>query len=182
VRPILDCVVENHDGTLTALWGYENESSKVVTIPVGSDNKFSPSPKDRGQPKLFAPGRTPYAVGAFSCFSSGTLSWKPRPDRHRVLLGEELLSTGPRGELPRVALRDDRAARRPRPGEIDLLSVRLVGTVEADDRWSRVTDVDGDGPRSCGALRFARWPFLAPGPTLLVVSGVPRARSSRRLR
>jgi hypothetical protein len=60
VHPILECVVHNGDGSYTAFFGYENENDVTATIPIGSNNKFTPGPEDRGQPTMFQPGRTPY--------------------------------------------------------------------------------------------------------------------------
>ena len=47
VRPVLECVTNNGDGTYTAFFGYKNENSISVYIPVGSKNKFTPNPQDR---------------------------------------------------------------------------------------------------------------------------------------
>jgi hypothetical protein len=178
VRPVLDCVVDNDDSTYTALYGTSNESSQVVTIPVGSGNRFSPSPRDRGQPTQFVPGRTPYVEGAFAVdFPGGTLVWtldgrtataSPSSGRcsaspPEVTCPEWLYATI---ELP--------AGHDPR--EIGLGSVRLAGTVEADDRWWQKTDVDADGRKELKVrFRFREVAsLLAPGPNVLAVSG--RAR------
>ncbi len=77
VRPILECVVDNFDGTYTAFFGYKNENAFPVMIPVGANNKFSPIPTDRGQPTTFEPGRTPYwPDAAFSVvFNGDNLVW-----------------------------------------------------------------------------------------------------------
>ncbi len=64
VRPILECVEHLGGGAYRAHFGYLNENAVEVTIPVGSDNRFTPSPQDRGQPTLFSPGRTPYYPNA----------------------------------------------------------------------------------------------------------------------
>ncbi len=57
VKPVLECVSDNGDGTYTARFGYLNQNAAVVTIAVGGDNKFTPSPQDRGQTTEFQPGR-----------------------------------------------------------------------------------------------------------------------------
>ena len=57
VRPVLECVTNNGDGTYTAFFGYKNENSVSVYIPVGSKNKFTPNPQDRGQTRVLLPGR-----------------------------------------------------------------------------------------------------------------------------
>jgi hypothetical protein len=57
VRPVLECVVKHNNTSYTAYFGYKNENSVVVTIPVGTKNKFHPNPQDRGQTTTFQPGR-----------------------------------------------------------------------------------------------------------------------------
>jgi uncharacterized repeat protein (TIGR01451 family) len=73
IRIFVECVKSNSDGTYTATFGYLNENSATVEIPVGNDNKFSPAPQDRGQTISFQPGR----VGeAFSVnFDGSNLVW-----------------------------------------------------------------------------------------------------------
>ncbi len=77
VRPILEGIRVEPDGSYTAYFGYKNENDTPVTIPVGSSNKFSPNPIDRGQPTLFSVGRTPYYPNAaFRVpFSAGNQVW-----------------------------------------------------------------------------------------------------------
>ena len=62
ITPILECVTAVAGGSYTALFGYKNENKSSITIPVGSNNKFYPSPINRGQTTVFKPGRI---VGAF---------------------------------------------------------------------------------------------------------------------
>jgi RHS repeat-associated protein len=79
VRPLLECVVESADGSLSGVFGYHNENAVPVAVPLGSENAFSPDPQDRGQPTLFQPGRSPAAHGAFVAREgSGTLHWQLR--------------------------------------------------------------------------------------------------------
>jgi hypothetical protein len=56
VYPMLECVTAKADGSYSALFGYKNENKASVTIPVGSNNKFYPSPIDRGQLIMTNPG------------------------------------------------------------------------------------------------------------------------------
>jgi hypothetical protein len=56
VTPVLQCVRNNGGGSFTAFFGYANQNSAVVYIPLGSKNKFTPNPIDRGQPLIFLPG------------------------------------------------------------------------------------------------------------------------------
>lgn len=73
VRPVLECVRNNGDGTYTAFFGYKNENTVSVYIPVGSKNKFTPNPQDRGQTKVFLPGRH-YKVYTVN-FNGSNLVW-----------------------------------------------------------------------------------------------------------
>ena len=57
LKPVLECVDHHSDGTFTAHFGYQNKNAFEVTVEVGDNNKFSPSPVDRGQPADFASGR-----------------------------------------------------------------------------------------------------------------------------
>jgi cytoskeletal protein CcmA (bactofilin family) len=68
VKPSLSCVSANSDGTMTAVWGFDNPSGAAVTIPAGARNSMSPAYTD-GQPTAFAAGSntaawtTRYAAG-----------------------------------------------------------------------------------------------------------------------
>ena len=77
IRPILECVVDNRDGTYTAYFGYLNGNDFPVSIEVGDRNKFSPTPQDRGQPTTFESGRTSYwPDAAFNVdFDGNNLVW-----------------------------------------------------------------------------------------------------------
>lgn len=73
--PILECVF--HDtgtGQYNALWGYNNTSGSVETIPIGSSNGFSPSPQSRGQPTAFRPGQND-GVFVVTWNGGGSLTW-----------------------------------------------------------------------------------------------------------
>ncbi len=73
VRPILECVAPNPDGSYTAKFGYENFNSIAVTIPLSEKNKFTPVPKNRGQVTLFQTGRV---FNAFSVtLTENNLKW-----------------------------------------------------------------------------------------------------------
>ena len=85
VLPILECVVQNSANSYTAHFGFKNETSQTVSIPVGAKNAFSPAPQDRGQPASFPKGRSPYYPNtAFSVpFSGSSLTWTLKgPDNH----------------------------------------------------------------------------------------------------
>jgi Putative Ig domain len=73
ISPVLECVTNNGDGTYTAYFGYNNPNSLIVTIPLGSNNRFTPNPQDRGQPTTFETGRR---VSVFSViFNGSNLVW-----------------------------------------------------------------------------------------------------------
>lgn len=77
VRPVVECVTANGDGTYTAYFGYRNDGDEAVTIPLGPRNRVAPAPEDRGQPATFGPGATaPWPNAPFSVIFSGSLSWR----------------------------------------------------------------------------------------------------------
>ena len=62
VSPVLECVVDRGAGwapatRYVARFGYNNRNIFQVAIPVGTNNRFTPAPQDRGQPGVFLPGR-----------------------------------------------------------------------------------------------------------------------------
>jgi len=71
VRPVLECVAEEADGSLTAFFGFENRTGLPAAIPFGTDNRVTPAAYDRRQPEAFdmpnvvpgRPGRTPFYPG-----------------------------------------------------------------------------------------------------------------------
>src|SRR4051794_33862734 len=73
VDAVLECVWNNADGTRTAAFGYDNPATTVVTIPVGSDNRFTSKPDDRGQPTVFQPGVVHNAF--VITFTGSTATW-----------------------------------------------------------------------------------------------------------
>ncbi len=56
VTPTVACYWSNPDGSFTFSVGYINSSAASVTYPVGPLNYVTPSPQDRGQPRVFLPG------------------------------------------------------------------------------------------------------------------------------
>lgn len=88
VRPILECVADNGDGTYTAFFGYENLDGEPGTIPYGASNRLAPTRYQGQQPDTFTmpnvvpgrPGRTLYYPGhAFTVtFSRGQVVWRLR--------------------------------------------------------------------------------------------------------
>jgi hypothetical protein len=60
--PLLNCVTDNGNGTLTAQFGYLNQTSSMINVPLGVNlrlntlNIFVPPPVDRRQPADFYTG------------------------------------------------------------------------------------------------------------------------------
>jgi hypothetical protein len=77
LRPIMECVIPLENGTFIAYFGYRSDFESEISVAVGESNRFSPAPFDRGQPSVFAPGRSPlYPNAAFSVISEAeTLVW-----------------------------------------------------------------------------------------------------------
>jgi hypothetical protein len=73
ILPVMNCVTNNGDGTYTAFFGYDNQNSAGVFIPVYAQNKISPEPWDRGQPGVFKVG---VQEKVFSVtWTSGNIIW-----------------------------------------------------------------------------------------------------------
>ncbi len=95
ISPVLDSLVTNCDGTYTAFFGYLNRNASTVTIPTGSDNRFSPAPEDRGQTTDFLAGRQ-RKVFAVSFSGPSNLVWTLRSPN-----GQQSTATaGPGAALP----------------------------------------------------------------------------------
>lgn len=72
IVPRGDCVSINADGSLSGHFGYRNMNPFPISIPVGSNNGFTPGAVDRGQPTLFIPGNLP---NVFSVDFSDQIGW-----------------------------------------------------------------------------------------------------------
>ena len=70
----VDCVSVDHNGDMTALFGYDNTTSQTITVKVGDSNKVSPSSLDGEQVYTFSPGSHP---GAWQTQASqaSSISW-----------------------------------------------------------------------------------------------------------
>jgi len=84
--PLLECVVNNGNGTYTAHFGYLNTGSSNIILPVGPKNMFVGGEKDRGQPTVFYPGEN---LDQFTVVFEAldTLKWMLKADgdrRHQV--------------------------------------------------------------------------------------------------
>ncbi len=67
--------VDNASGTFSATFGYENDASEPVSVPVGPQNRFSPTPIDRGQPIEFLPGEVQAAFTVSGVADGTSLVW-----------------------------------------------------------------------------------------------------------
>lgn len=72
VVPLLKCV-SGSGKTYTAYFGYRNDNSMTVTIPLGGNNKLSPKPESGGPTTSFAPGLVPQAFSIK--FNGKNLTW-----------------------------------------------------------------------------------------------------------
>jgi hypothetical protein len=80
LKPTFACVTPNPQGSLTAIFGYQNDNGVGITIPYGSKNA---SARDTSglRPTRFDPGLHPYAFGVD--FATGqTASWTLSPDNN----------------------------------------------------------------------------------------------------
>jgi hypothetical protein len=69
----LACVNNKGSGHYEALFGYNNVTGNLASVPVGSRNQFSPAPAGQGQPEDFLPINVP---GAFAVLFNGSpLTW-----------------------------------------------------------------------------------------------------------
>ena len=80
LKPTFACVTPNPQGSLTAVFGYQNDNGVGVPVPYGSKNA---SARDTSniRPTRFDPGAHPYAFGVD--FTTGqTASWTFAPDNN----------------------------------------------------------------------------------------------------
>lgn len=78
MSPILECVAKVSDNRYIAYFGFRNNESAPIELPIGPKNSFDQKPFDRGQPTFFAAGRSaPYPKAAFSVvFDGDSLVWQ----------------------------------------------------------------------------------------------------------
>ena len=74
LQPLFNCIEPITGGGFIAYFGYNNPNDVAVAIPIGANNRFIPTPEDRGQPTNFLPGQH---MQAFAATSSGSaLIWQ----------------------------------------------------------------------------------------------------------
>ncbi len=100
--PLLECVTNNGNGTYTAHFGYLNNSTSAITLPVGAKNMFVGGNKNRGQPTVFEPGEHPSEFTVvFNALD--TLKWLLKADgdsRHQVEASATSEACAPATEPP----------------------------------------------------------------------------------
>jgi hypothetical protein len=74
LAPVLECVWDNGNGTMTAAWGWDNPTSNTARINLGPRNLITPGAQDQGQPTLLTPGRHQNAF--VTTFTGQTTRWK----------------------------------------------------------------------------------------------------------
>jgi len=78
VSPSFEGWYPNPDGTRSLVFGYFNRNyDEHPDLPIGPDNRFQPSPEDRGQPTHFYPRRQTgiFAVVVPADFGDQQLNW-----------------------------------------------------------------------------------------------------------
>ena len=60
-------MVQHGASQFTAYFGYQSDNPQAVNIPVGSSNKLTPTPQDRGQPTVAQPESRPMAAATPRC-------------------------------------------------------------------------------------------------------------------
>jgi hypothetical protein len=176
LRPVLECIVEEAGAnTTTAYFGYDNGTASVMAVPVGPTNFFTPAPEDRGQPDIFARGRTTDFPGVFGVpFTSGQITWT---------IGAHS-ATAVFSDVQKVCVLPQRICRpwlyatlEPPagidPASIDVDSLLLERLLKADPGHHVVVDRDGDLLPEL-EVRFEQdevWPWLETGSNALGVTG-----------
>jgi hypothetical protein len=80
LKPTFACVTPNPQGSLTAIFGYQNDNGVGISIPYGSKNASARDTSNL-RPTRFDPGLYPFAFGVD--FTAGqTASWTLAPDNN----------------------------------------------------------------------------------------------------
>ena len=80
LKPTNTCVIPNPQGSLTAIFGYQNDNGVAITTPYGAKNASARDTSNL-RPARFEPGAHPYGFGVD--FSAGqTASWTLAPDNN----------------------------------------------------------------------------------------------------
>ena len=80
LKPTFTCVTPNPQGSLTAVFGYQNDNGVGISIPLGTKNALARDTANL-RPTRFEPGTVPFGFGVD--FTSGqTVSWTLSPDNN----------------------------------------------------------------------------------------------------
>jgi hypothetical protein len=117
--PILECVWhDTRTGQYNSLWGYTNGDSSSDSAPIGSNNNFSPTPQNRGQPTSFSSGQH-HNVFVVTWNGSGSLTWNVEGSSVSATSGSAKCATNPVPLLPSPFA--------PWTGAVLLVALLLVG-------------------------------------------------------
>jgi gliding motility-associated-like protein len=119
VEPVLNCVQDNGNGTLTAHFGYINENKKAVSIASGKENSLSVIPLQGQVIEQFEPGKHDKVFSVVFA-STSILTWS---------------LTGPDGKEKRVTVSSMTQFCEP---TVDMLIPRIVFSPNEDgidDMW-----------------------------------------------
>ena len=79
LHPIFEGWYPNGDGATCSLdFGYKNDNAVAVSVSIGGNNFFRPSPQNQGQPTKFSSGK---AASQLSHHRPDKLQWKQAVDR-----------------------------------------------------------------------------------------------------
>jgi hypothetical protein len=93
VDVLVQCVWDNGDGTMTAVWSYTNHTSSAIDVPVGPDNRLTTQPQDQGQPTHFLPGE--HLNAWVVTFSGTSLAWHVLTNGDTANRGSTSCATNP---------------------------------------------------------------------------------------
>ncbi len=74
ITPVIECVWDNRNGTMTALWGWQNPTTDTAAIAYGSHNSISPGADNQGQPTAYPPGTKRNVF--VTTFTGTTSTWR----------------------------------------------------------------------------------------------------------
>ena len=94
--PYSRCAETLPDGAYKVWFAYYVEGDEAFSFPLGAQNKFTPPPSDRGQPKTFEPGANEFPFSVVT--SEPELTW--HIGKHNIIVKARALGECPADELP----------------------------------------------------------------------------------
>ena len=82
VSPVLECIIPGAGGRFSAVFGYSNTSSTDTTIPIGTNNRFSPTPRTATSPRSSSPAASGPSLPSSRTevtWSGRSTATRPRP-------------------------------------------------------------------------------------------------------